>query len=217
MVWIPKIYNECIIVANGNFPTTELPLALLHQTKYIIACDGSVSKITNAGFTPDAIIGDLDSLPVALQKKYADIVHQEKEQESNDLSKAVRYAQKEGFKKVLILGATGLREDHTLGNISLLLEYAPHFESIEIMSDFGLFTPLLHSSQMDCFPKQQISIFSLNPDVPITTSDLLYPISNRCLTNLWQGTLNEALGSHFTITMGENARVIVFRAFEGVK
>ena len=210
MVWIPKIYNECIIVANGNFPTTELPL-LGYIRRNTIACDGSVSKITNAGYSPNAIIGDLDSLPVALQKKYADIVHQEKEQESNDLSKAVLRSEK-GFKKVLILGTTGLREDRTLGTSRSLLEYAPHFESIEMMSDSAFFMPLLHLSQMDCF-KQQISIFSLNPDVPITISDL-YPISNRCLTNLWQGTLNEALSSHFTITMGKNARVIVFRAFE---
>ena len=43
------------------------------------------------------------------------------EQETNDLNKAFRYCLANGWTDIVILGATGKREDHTLGNIGLLM------------------------------------------------------------------------------------------------
>ena len=60
------------------------------------------------------------------------------DQEINDLTKSVRFAHTQGYREVLILGATGLREDHTLGNISLLMDYAHLFKRVEMLSDYGL-------------------------------------------------------------------------------
>lgn len=115
----------CVIVANGRFPSAELPLRLLKEAKTIIACDGAVKTLYEKGIHPDAIVGDLDSIPADLRKRYADRIHHVEDQEINDLSKSIRFAHAQGYREVLILGATGLREDHTLGNISLLMEYAP--------------------------------------------------------------------------------------------
>lgn len=55
-------YN-CVVVANGRFPQTALPLHLLHQASVVIACDGAVEALDKAGITPTAIVGDLDSIP----------------------------------------------------------------------------------------------------------------------------------------------------------
>lgn len=35
----------CVIVANGRFPSAELPLRLLKEAKTIIACDGAVKTL----------------------------------------------------------------------------------------------------------------------------------------------------------------------------
>ncbi|WP_099464465.1 thiamine diphosphokinase [Parabacteroides provencensis] len=203
---------DCIIVANGSFPTTARPLELLHQTPIIIACDGAVQALYNRGLTPTAIIGDMDSIPLSLRELYADRIHIVENQEINDLTKSVFYAHEAGYKHILILGATGLREDHTLGNISLLLEHAPLFDRIEMLSDYGLFTPLTKTATLTSRPGQQISIFSMYPCGEISTEGLRWPIHNRKLTAWWQGTLNEALSDTFTITLTETARIIVFCA-----
>jgi thiamine pyrophosphokinase len=104
-----------------------------------------------------------------------------------------------------------MREDHTLGNISLLADYAPLFNRIEILTDYGLFTPLRQTTTLKSSPGQQISLFSLYPEGKITTENLRWPITNRLLTSWWQGTLNEALTDSFTIRMEGDGRVIVFR------
>ena len=65
----------CVIVANGRFPSAELPLRLLKEAKTIIACDGAVKTLYEKGIHPNAIVGDLDSIPADLRKRYADRIH----------------------------------------------------------------------------------------------------------------------------------------------
>ncbi len=150
---------DCVVVANGSFPQTAGPLELLKATPVIIACDGAVQNLHERGLVPSAIVGDLDSIPPEMLRLYADRIHTVEDQEINDLTKAVRFAHASGYRKVLILGATGLREDHTLGNISLLTDFAPLFEVVEMLSDYGRFIPVLRTTTLPCTPGQQISIF----------------------------------------------------------
>jgi thiamine pyrophosphokinase len=206
-------YN-CVIVANGEFPHTPLPLEYLHHASTIIACDGAVNSLEAHQITPNAIVGDLDSISPNSYSQYTDRIHIVENQEINDLTKAVHYAHSLGFKNILILAATGLREDHTIGNVSLLIEYAQIFEHVEMLSDFGLFTPLLQTTTLSSIKGQQISIFSLNDNSEITTEGLRWPINHRKLTSWWQGSLNEATGSNFTITLSPSSQVIIYRSNE---
>ncbi len=205
---------DCVVVANGSFPQTARPLELLEATPVIIACDGAAQKLHERGLVPTAIVGDLDSIPPAMLRLYADRIHTVEDQEINDLTKAVRFAHSCGYRNVLIIGATGLREDHTLGNISLLADYASMFDKIEMISDYGCFVPVLQTSTLQSRPGQQISIFSLYPCGEITTEGLRWPITRRRLTSWWQGTLNEASGTEFTLTLSPDARLIVYLSSE---
>lgn len=205
-------YN-CVIVANGSFPETEGPLSLLRKASVLIACDGASEKLIRHGLVPTAIVGDLDSIPEEIRKRYADRIHQVIDQEINDLTKSVRFAHAAGHREVLILGATGLREDHTLGNISLLMDYAPMFDRIEMMSDYGWFTPLLQSATLHSQPGQQVSIISLYPEGEISTEGLRWPIHQRKLTAWWQGTLNEALAETFSIRLSDGGKALIYRNF----
>ena len=195
-------YN-CVVVANGRFPQTALPLHLLHQASVVIACDGAVEALDKAGI-----------IPSRFREQYADRIHIVEDQEINDLTKSVRFAHRSGQQEVLILGATGLREDHTLGNISLLMDYAPLFQRIEMLSDYGIFTPILQTTTLESKPGTQVSLFSLAPSGTISTTGLRWPIRNRRLTAWWQGTLNEATGNNFTVTLSADARIIVYRTLQ---
>lgn len=201
---------KCVVVANGLFPVGPQAMKLLNAAEFVIACDGAVVTLQQYRI-PDRIVGDLDSLSEELKSRYADRLVQMQEQETNDLSKAMLFAQKAGFREVLILGATGLREDHTLGNISLLMEYLPHFDRVEMLSDFGIFTPIVHTTVFESFPGQQVSLFSLYPHAAISVSGLRYPIEKRRLFFWWEATLNEALGDNFTIIPDQDAQVLVYR------
>ena len=107
-------------------------------------------------------------------------------------------------------------EDHTLGNISLLAQYVTEFERVEMVSDFGWFTPLYRTTTLDSEPGQQVSLFSLYPNGRISVSGLRYPIEKRRLLYWWEATLNEATGKEFTVILEEDARVLVYRTFSSL-
>lgn len=202
--------NKCIVVANGLFPSRPELLQTLQEAEYVVACDGAVVNL-ELYRQPDVIVGDLDSLSEEIRQRYDGRICHVSDQETNDLTKAIHYVREEGFAEVLILGATGLREDHTLGNISLLLEYMPCFERVEMWSDFGCFTPVAKTTVFRSYPGQQVSLFSLHPHGAVSVRGLLYPIENRRLYSWWEATLNEATGSEFSVILHEEAHILVYR------
>ena len=157
-----SLEGGCVIVANGRFPSAELPLRLLKEAKTIIACDGAVKTLYEKGIHPDAIVGDLDSIPAGLRERYADRIHHVEDQEINDLTKSVRFAHTQGYREVLILGATGLREDHTLGNISLLASFQKEFRVLSEENEVSFTFQLPDESIMVWADKEKLSIVIRN-------------------------------------------------------
>ena len=181
---------DAVIVANGQFPTHTIPLAILHQAKHIVACDGAISHVPQA----ETVIGDGDSLPEAFRSKLLRI----DEQDDNDLTKATHYCVENGWKRIAYLGCTGKREDHTLGNISLLMRYYRDM-SIDgtMFTDHGFFTPAYGNRIFPSMKGQQISLFNFGSH-QLTSIGLRWDAYN--FLEWWQGTLNEALGEEFAIT-----------------
>lgn len=190
---------QTIILADGAFPTSENLLQHLKNAERVICCDGSAQKLLDYGREPDAIVGDMDSLSAELKIRYSDRIYPSPDQETNDLTKAVEFCITHNYMEIGILGATGLREDHTLGNISLLAEYAMRMESICLLTDYGRIDAMRASRSFESIPGQQVSIFSLTPETSITAQGLLYPIEGRSFNSWWQGTLNQALEENFRL------------------
>lgn len=189
------LFNN-VVLADGDYPSHEIPLQILANAKMVVCCDGAAAKYLSEGGHPTAIVGDGDSMPVVLKEQYADICHFEKEQETNDLSKAVRYLMSQGKRQFAILGATGKREDHTLGNISLLMEYMRQGADACMFTDYGVFIPCHDNCSFCVHIGQQVSIISFGA-TGFSTQGLKYPLYN--FTNWWQGTLNEAVCENVTI------------------
>ncbi|MDR0232427.1 MAG: thiamine diphosphokinase [Dysgonamonadaceae bacterium] len=202
-----------IILADGLFPSSEQVQNLLKKAETIVCCDGAAQKLLDFGIEPQYIVGDLDSLSKEFKQRFAQKIIQNSDQETNDLTKAVEFCISKNWKQVAILGATGLREDHTLGNISLLCNYKKQLDEVVMISDFGIFTPIFETTIFKSFPEQQISVFSLNPETKLTFKGLEYPVENQSFTSWWQGTLNAALGDSFEIILHNKGEVIVYITF----
>ena len=180
---------DAVILANGDFPRAEIPLDLLSRAPFVCVCDGAVNHYPLA----DAIVGDGDSVPENLRDRLIQI----DEQEDNDLTKATRYCLSKGMRRIAYLGATGQREDHTLGNISLIVRYVQEM-GIEplLATDYGWFVVAEGETSFDSFKGQQVSIFNMTCNA-LSSEGLLwqaYPYRQW-----WQGTLNEAAGDSFTL------------------
>lgn len=201
---------ETVILADGDYPSGPIAAALLRQAAHVICCDGAALGYIRQGGHPHAIVGDGDSLPAELLVRYAGIIHRETEQDTNDLSKAVRFCLAEGLRSVIILGATGRREDHTIGNISLLADFRELGAEARMVTDYGVFDPMSGETTFACRAGNQVSIFTLDPAAEVSGSGLKYALPDR-FRSWWCGTLNEATGDTFTIRTSGPA--IVYRLF----
>lgn len=202
---------EVVVLANGEFPINQIPLSLLQRPIPVVCCDGAIKALDKFGKTPLALIGDGDSVSEELKNKYLDRWHFIADQETNDLTKAMNFCIEKGFKEVAILGATGKREDHTLANISLLIEYSKQV-NVRMFTDYGVFVPISQTTTLSSFAKQQVSIFSLDANNPLTSKNLRYPIENRKFKYWWEASLNEAIEENFTLFT--ESEVIIFQTYE---
>lgn len=190
------IQVDAVILANGEYPTHALPQKLLEEAPYVVCCDGGADAYIAHGQVPDIIIGDGDSLSEENRCQFVARIYYNPDQETNDQTKAVQYLMTKGMRRMAILGATGKREDHTIGNISLLMEYARMGADIRMYTDYGVFIPCKDTCTFACKEGQQVSIFNFTAR-QFKSEGLRYPIYD--FTTWWQGTLNECTASTFTI------------------
>ena len=227
--------KHIVILAAGDFPSHEIPLRTLREADFVVCCDSAYSKfsIFNSQFSiPFVVIGDGDSLSDKTKQELGDRWIHIAEQDYNDLHKAMQWATAR-FSIFLpgsqgdmacdhsganfqfsILGATGRREDHTLGNTSYLATFADEYPGIDLvmLTDHGRFRAVRGTHTFDSFPRQQVSIFSMNPDNPIDSEGLRWPLDAFRPHRWWQASLNEALGNSFTLTAAD--WLLVFQTYD---
>ncbi len=209
---------DVVILANGDYPTHPIPVNLLHQAKRLLCCDqAGEMALHDPKLTIEAVVGDGDSLSMDLRNLIGSRFIHIEEQEDNDLTKATRYAishlKQWGIDEkptIIYLGATGKREDHTLANISLMMRYHKEMNIKPVMvTDYGWFIPVTGDAVFESFPGQQVSLFNFSC-TELSGEGLKW--APYATTQLWQGSLNEALDHQFAIHA--NGYYLVYRTFE---
>ena len=93
----------------------------------MVAADGGAAFLLAAGVTPDAVVGDFDSLDdaaaAALRAQGVEFVRHPVRKDVTDGELAVDEALRRGAGGVLLAGATGAL-DHTLGHLAILRRLA---------------------------------------------------------------------------------------------
>jgi thiamine pyrophosphokinase len=206
------------IVCNGQFPRLKRPLELLSSADHIICCDGALSILLRKGFVPEAVIGDMDSVSMRdLEQFHGEVVYCP-DQETNDQTKALDYVLKTwpDASDIWILGATGKSEAHTIGNLSLLMEYEKKFDfyghgtSVKIVSDYcEAFAVFSRFIRFPVTPGQKVSIFSPDNTLQMSSQGLYWHTDQVIFDNWWKATLNRASSDVVTLTLNQPAPVLI--------
>lgn len=216
------MHRNIVIVCNGDFPRTEYPRYLLREADFIIVCDGALSKYLRnmkAVFSkerlPDLVIGDMDSLSKSMQEKYKDLIVKVEEQDYNDQTKAFRWVMENLGEASLIriVGATGQREDHTIGNMSLLMEYTRMFDLkdriVEMVTDHGTVFAATDTFEMECGTGRKVSIFSPDNSLKIKSSGLQWQTGEVVFDNWWKATLNRAVDDKVRLEFSHKSLALI--------
>ena len=195
--------STAVIIGGGDFPRKPYPRELIRCADIIVCCDGNALKaflrnreaiFGNDNRRPDAIVGDMDSMSPKLAKEYSNLLVKIEEQDDNDQTKALHHILDHypNVDTIHILAATGKREDHTVGNLGLLMEYAREgsLPQIDMISDYTTAFVVTDSCDLILGRGRKISLFSPDNSLKLKSKGLVWPTDNVIFDNWWQATLN---------------------------
>jgi len=200
------------IFCNGDYVHNDEVQKLLEGADCIIAADGGLKHLNSLNISPTAIIGDMDSTnPEMLINQTAEIIKFPAKKSQTDTELAVEYLQSKGYKKIFLIGATGKRLDHELGNISLM---ANTTQTQLFIIDKNTITFAINSTfSTTSFQRKKESLVSIIPcgtTFPcLTTTGLKYPLNKQYLQNPCHGISNIVNSKHTTITIENDATAII--------
>lgn len=198
--------GRTVILAAGDYPRKGSEGArLLASAERVIACDSAAETfLRHANRAPDFIVGDLDSLSPRLRNG-ANVIYDD-DDETNDLTKAISFCRASRWKDLVIVGATGAREDHTIGNIFRALE-----AGVRVVTDAGAFIPVLGKVTVKTWVGTGVSVFVLDPATKMTSRGLSWPLNGVSFTTPYRATLNRASAERIVVTSDRRAFLFVER------
>ena len=196
--------SDAVILANGEFPKKDGEAwRILAAAKRVVACDGAADSYRRRfGKSPFAVVGDMDS--VKWFPEGSEVVRVA-DQETNDLAKAVRWCRARGWRRLVVVGASGKREDHLIGNVFRALDLG-----VEIITDFGRFVPVCGKASFRVAKGAAVSVFAPDAATRMTSKGLEWPLDKVAFKNLYCATLNRASASR--VSLASTKPVLVYIA-----
>ena len=207
-----------LLFANGQANSGEMvELVLSHMdTPYVLCADGGALNAVKFGYTPQTIIGDLDSLTTDQLLKFeangASIIRYPAEKDETDLELALYWCIEHHAKSIIIVGGLGGRFDQTLANIYLLS--LPQLQNIHVaVVEDKQSIRLLRAGeyQIDGNVGDTISLMPIGDRVQgITTTALKYPLKDEdLLLGPARGVSNVMIEDLATISIRDGLLLLV--------
>ena len=121
--------KRCLIVTGGTIDIAFAKDFLSQRSyDYVIAADAGLEVLRPLHISPNAVVGDLDTVDKKVLEEYQNQpgiefeIHKP-EKDETDTELALLTAARQGCEAVDILGALGGRMDHAIGNIQLMYQF----------------------------------------------------------------------------------------------
>lgn len=203
--------KRSVIIGGADIHQYGQIRAFLRADDFFIYCDSGLKHMEALAFRPNLIIGDFDSH----ENPHMDVetIVLPCEKDDTDTVFAVKEAIRRGFEEILLIGVIGGRLDHTLGNVSILLNLAARGIKGLIVDDY---------SEMEIIPEGETALvegrypfFSLlnisGTAEQVTIENAKYNLKDATITCEYQyGVSNEVLpGKTARITVGKGKLLLI--------
>lgn len=211
---------EALIVTGGKTADEfALDFAREHKCDLMIAADSGMEFFYRNKMTPDYIVGDFDSVKPEIFAYFREnnpdirILKFQPEKDETDTELALRTAMEEGCERIWLLGATGTRLDHVIGNIHLLgMAMEQGCEGI-LVDEYNRIRMLNRGWKIKKSEQygKYVSLFPFTPEVTgLTLSGFKYPLQKYTLPCYHSvGVSNEIVAEEAEISFEEGVLLMV--------
>lgn len=198
-----KEFHRALLVGNGETLPAGYLAGRAQEADLVLAADGGADRALDCGVTPDAVIGDLDSVSAETRRKLGE----EKfvfvnNQNNTDLEKALDYLAERGCKECMICGFAGGRLDFTLGNFLSVYPYVKQMDICFAGPGWKIY-PLASGRKFSCKKGARVSLIPLKTCTGVTLKGLKYPLENAHLSweHAGRSLSNQTTGKEFQISL----------------
>ena len=198
---------NCIIFCAAGFYGLAEPIG---KDDFLIAADGGLAHMEQAGLTPNGILGDFDSLGYIPDSAIVFPV----EKDDTDAMLAVRKGLELGYRRFLLYGSLdGPRLDHTVANFQTL-QFLADRDSIGYLIGKDYIVTAVKNAGL-AFPADAqgiLSVFCMGPDATgVTIQGLKYEVSDAVLTAGFPlGVSNHFIGKPSRITVKSGSLLVIY-------
>lgn len=172
-----------LIIGSGRLGDLSLLKEEAASADRIVCADGGALYLSEAGILPDVLLGDMDSIAPEKERELRDrgveiLVHPA-EKDDTDMALAVRYLAEQGAGELHILGGTGSRIDHMLGNALLVSYAAEKGIRIELIDENNVITAL--RTETVSKKREYLSVIPLDETVVVSLKGVKYPLDTHTI------------------------------------
>lgn len=191
---------RALVIAHGEPPSAELVHRLADSVGLIVAADGGALIALAHGITPDAVVGDLDTMMEHPEAPIPpDRFHREDVLDTTDLQKSIAYAIEHGATEVDVIAHGGGRADHALANLSVLTIFRG--TPVRLHDDQFVISLVDGSAEVRGEPGTLVSLVAIGVCHGVTTSGMRWDLDNFSLTFSPRGIHNELVGRSATVSV----------------
>ena len=182
---------RALVFANGEPPSQSTIDDCAALARLVVAADGGAAGALEAGVTPGAVVGDLDSLPKATRIRFtAAQLHQDNDPERTDLQQAIDFCIEAGADRIDVLAAGGGRADHALANLSVVALYRG-VADVRLIDDWFEIRLVDGMARIDRDEGTIVSLVAIGPCTGVTTRGMRWDLTDASLGFSPRGIHNE--------------------------
>jgi thiamine pyrophosphokinase len=205
--------KTALIIANGDPPQKKRVVLLAKQAGAVICADGGANTALKMGIVPNAIVGDLDSIHAEALVKFRRVtIHEDGNDETTDLEKAIAWAIQSKFDRITVVGASGRRLDHTVGNLAVMPKFYPD-AIITLVDDSGEVCYVGREHSFEAEKGDVVSLIPLSRCEGVFTRGLKYALEGEVLElGVREGTSNIVVTSPVSVKV-KKGHLLLFKLF----
>ncbi len=205
--------KRCVIIGGADINNYDTVRKYLSDTDFYIFCDSGLKHINELRVKPDLIVGDFDSHPNPNLDIETIVLPCEKD--DTDTVFAAKEALKRGFDDFLLIGVSGARLDHTIGNVSILLMLNADGKKAILVDDYSEMEIV---SSEPKYIRDSYKFFSLlnitGKAKGITIENAKYPLKNAEINCEYQyGISNEVLAGRTAKVTVKDGKLLLIKVF----
>lgn len=183
---------KTLIISGGRINQSFL-MDFLNENQFdtVIGVDKGIEMCYRCNIIPSVLMGDFDSIRQDILKYYEEntsipVQRFKPEKDDTDTQMALQWAINSGSDEIAIIGATGSRIDHLLGNIqtlSMVLEKNINAYMLDENNKIMLLKGDIHLKKSQQYA-DYVSLLALTNQVTkLTLTGFKYPLNEYTLTN----------------------------------